>query len=55
MAKKPTAKERDKVLRRYVSDYEQAVHALHKQFLWNAASALGMAPEELEEDWATLT
>lgn len=53
--KKLTRKEIDKELAIAVSDYNELMHALHKQCLWNLAGRLGMAPEELEEDWASLT
>lgn len=53
--KELTRKELDAELARAVSDYQEIVHVLHKQCLWNLAGRLGMAPEELEEDWVSLT
>jgi hypothetical protein len=53
--KKPAQKQIDAELRRAVSDYEQLRTAIHKQCLWNLASRLKMAPEELEDDWFSLT
>jgi hypothetical protein len=53
--KKPPKKQIDKELTIAVSDYQQLREALHKQCLWNLAGRLKMAPEELEEDWFSLT
>lgn len=53
--KKPTQAVIDKEMGRAASDYNELVHALHKQCLWNLASRLKMAPEELEEQWAEMT
>lgn len=53
--KRPTQKQIDAELGKAKGDYEELCRAIHKQLLWNVASRLGMAPEELEDDWASIT
>ena len=53
--KKPTQKQIDKELSQAANDYSELCHVLHEQMLKNVASRLGMEPEELEDDWASIT
>lgn len=53
--KKPTKKQISDELERAARDYNELCHVLHRQMLWNVASHLKMAPEELEEEWGALT
>lgn len=53
--KKPTKVQISTELERAARDYNEICHTLHRQMLWNVASYLKMAPEELEEEWAALT
>lgn len=53
--KKPTKREIESELQRAAHDYDEIRHVLRQRMLWNVASHLGMAPEELEDQWADLT
>jgi hypothetical protein len=53
--KKVSKKQISAELQRAARDYQELCLVLHRQALWNVASHLKMAPEELEEEFAALT
>jgi hypothetical protein len=52
---KPSKRKITETLKRAARDYDSLCQALHRQILWNAASELEMAPEELGEEWEAMT